>query len=80
MIWPIAFRYPRKDGSINTEIAYAGETTLIESIQLVLQQKETLVELHFLAPIATSALTVADKDRRKLTSHIEHLIKDKLKL
>lgn len=80
MIWPIAFRYPRIDGSINTEIAYAGETTLIESIQLVLQQKQVVVELHFLAPIATSELTEADKDRRKLTSHIEHLIREKLSL
>lgn len=80
VIWPIAFRYPLKDGSVNTEIAYAGETTLIESIQLVLQQKQAVVELHFLAPIATSELTEIDKDRRKLTSHIEHLIKEKLKL
>ncbi|MDI1362855.1 lysophospholipid acyltransferase family protein [Methylotenera sp.] len=80
VIWPVAFRYPLKDGSANTEIAYAGETTLIESIQLVLQQKETVVELHFLVPIATAELTDMDKDRRKLTLHIEHLIKDKLRL
>ena len=80
VIWPIAFRYPLKDGNVNTAIAYAGETTLIESIQLVLQQKEIVVELHFLAPIATSELTAIDKDRRKLTSHIERSIKDKLKL
>ena len=80
VIWPIAFRYPLQDGNVNTEIAYAGETTLIESIQLVLQQKEIVVELHFLAPIATSELTAIDKDRRKLTSHIERSIKDKLKL
>jgi 1-acyl-sn-glycerol-3-phosphate acyltransferase len=80
VIWPIAFRYPREDGSVNTEIAYAGETTLIESIQQVLQQKEIVVELHFLAPIATSDLTELDKNRRKLTSHIERLIKDELKI
>ncbi len=80
VIWPIAFRYTCKDGTINTAIAYAGETTLIESIQQVLQQKQAVVELHFLAPIDTSELTEADKDRRKLTLHIEQLIKDKLKL
>jgi len=79
-IWPIACRYPHKDGSINTEIAYADETTLIESIQQVLQQKEVVVELHFLGPISTSELTEVDKDRRKLTSHIEHLIREKLSL
>jgi 1-acyl-sn-glycerol-3-phosphate acyltransferase len=80
VIWPIAFRYPRKDGSANTEIAYADETTLIESILQVLQQKQVIVELHFLAPITTSELTEAGKNRRKLTSHIEHLIKIELKL
>lgn len=80
VIWPIAIRYPRKDGSINIEVAYAGETTLIESIQQVLFQKQAVVELHFLAPIATAELTNINKDRRKLTQHIEHLIKEKLKL
>lgn len=80
VIWPIAFRYPLNDGAINTEIAYAGDTTLIESIQLVLLQKQISVELHFLPPIATSHLTEVEKDRRKLTSNIEKLIKEKLKL
>ncbi len=80
VIYPIAFRYPHKDGSSNTEIAYADETTLIESILQVLQQKKVVVELHFLAPISTSELTEADKNRRKLTLHIEHLIKAELKL
>jgi 1-acyl-sn-glycerol-3-phosphate acyltransferase len=80
VIWPIAFRYPRKDGSINIEVAYSGETTLIESIQQVLFQKQAVVELHFLAPITTAELTNPDKDRRKLTQQIEHLIKEKLKL
>jgi 1-acyl-sn-glycerol-3-phosphate acyltransferase len=80
VIWPIAIRYPRKDGSVNIEVAYAGETTLIESIQQVLFQKKAVVELYFLAPIATAELAELDKDRRKLTQHIEHLIKEKLKL
>ncbi len=80
VIWPIAIRYPRKDGSVNTEIAYAGETTLMESIQQLLLQKQAVVELHFLAPITTARLSELDKDRRKLTLQIEHLIKDKLKL
>lgn len=80
VIWPIAIRYPRKDGSINIEVAYAGETTLIESIQQVLLQKQAVVELHFLAPIATAELADIDKDRRKLTLNIEHLIKEKLML
>ena len=80
LIWPVAFRYPRPDGGVNTDIAYAGETTLIESIQKVLLQKQAVVELHFLPPINTSELTDVDKDRRKLTQFIELQIKQKLKL
>jgi 1-acyl-sn-glycerol-3-phosphate acyltransferase len=80
VIWPIAIRYPRKDGSVNIEIAYAGETTLIESILQVLLQKQAVVELHFLAPITTTELSDINKDRRKLTLHIEQLIKEKLNL
>ena len=76
IIYPVAIRYPRPDGSINTEVAYAGEVTLPESMQQVLSQKQPVVELHFLAPIATADL--ADKDRRLLTSHIQMLITKKL--
>ncbi|HSG92215.1 MAG TPA: lysophospholipid acyltransferase family protein, partial [Methylotenera sp.] len=32
-IWPLAIRYPNENGGVNTDIAYAGETTLIESMQ-----------------------------------------------
>ena len=61
-IWPVAIRYVNKDGSINTNMAYAGETGLIESMLEVVKQKNASVELHFLSPIET-----ADKDRRQLT-------------
>ena len=61
-IWPVAIRYLNKDGSINTNMAYAGETGLIESMLEVVKQKNALVELHFLSPIETSG-----KDRRHLT-------------
>ena len=80
VICPIAIRYPRKDGSVNIEIAYAGKTTLIESIQQVLLQKQIVVELHFFAPITTAELSEINQDRRKLTAHIEQLIKEKLNL
>jgi 1-acyl-sn-glycerol-3-phosphate acyltransferase len=47
-------------------------------MQQILLQKYPVVELHFLAPIATVELPEEDKDRRKLTLHIEQLIKEKL--
>ena len=61
-IWPVAIRYVNSDGSINTNMAYAGETGLIESMLEVIKQKSAVVELHFLSPIDTTG-----KDRRQLT-------------
>lgn len=77
-VWPVAIRYLNADGSINTKIAYAGETTLVESMQQILLQKQPTVELHFLAPI--SPAEYAAMDRRALTLHIEGLIRNKLAL
>ncbi len=61
-IWPVAIRYSHPDGSINTQMAYAGDTTLIESMHSVLKQKNPTVALHFLTPIRASG-----KSRRDLT-------------
>lgn len=77
-IWPVAIRYPKADGSINTEAAYAGETTLIESMQQILSQQQPVVELHFTDPITPENYQAMD--RRELTLHIEGLIRQKLAL
>lgn len=53
VIQPIAIRYPFPEGGINTQIAYAGETTMGQSILNILKQKMPVVELHFLDPILT---------------------------
>jgi 1-acyl-sn-glycerol-3-phosphate acyltransferase len=79
-IQPIAIRYPGPNGSINTGIAYAGETTMIESMQNILQQKYPVVELHFLPPITIADLAALDQDRRLLTRRIQQMIQDKLAL
>jgi 1-acyl-sn-glycerol-3-phosphate acyltransferase len=50
-IYPVAIRYPLPNGGINTAIAYAGETSMGEAMMNALKQKNTIVELHFLAPI-----------------------------
>ena len=52
-IWPVAIRYPLPNGGVNTQMAYAGDTTMGESIFNVLKQKNPVVELHFLTPIST---------------------------
>ena len=53
-IWPVAIRYSHPDGSINTQMAYAGDTTLIESMLSVLKQENPTVSLYFLTPIQAS--------------------------
>jgi 1-acyl-sn-glycerol-3-phosphate acyltransferase len=77
-IYPVAIRYPHPDGGVNVDVAYAGETTLIESMQKILAQKQPTVEIHFLKPIA--AEVAAKQDRRTLTLHIETLIRQHLSL
>jgi len=77
-ICPIAIRYPHPGGGVNTDVAYAGETTLIQSMQKILSQKQPVIELHFLKPI--TAEDVAKQDRRELTLHIEKLIRQQLAL
>lgn len=75
-IYPVALHYPNADGSTNTKVAYAGDTTMAESIQNMLLQKEPVIELHFLPPMQPSEY--AAMDRRALTLHIEDLIRRQL--
>lgn len=77
-IRPVAIRYPHPDGGANIDVAYAGETTLLESMQKILSQQQPVVELHFLQPI--TADEVAAMDRRRLTLHLETLIRQHLAL
>ena len=82
-IWPVAIRYPHPNGGANVDVAYAGETTLGESMQKILCQKSPVIELHFLEPICLTPMTAdhtIQQDRRTLTLHIESLIRNKLSL
>lgn len=74
-VWPVAIRYINLDGSINTEMAYAGETGLIESMLQIIKQKNARVELHFLSPIHAYA-----QNRRDLTQQAYDAIVAKLAL
>lgn len=77
-IQPVAIRYPKANDEMNTDVAYAGETTLIESMQKILTMQQPMVELHFLRPITPQDYAVMD--RHSLTLHIEGLIRQTLKL
>ncbi len=74
-VWPIAIRYANADGSINSEMAYAGETTLVESMRKALKQKNPVIELHFLEPINSEG-----QNRRDLTKTAYDAIVTKLDL
>lgn len=60
-VYPVSIHYPLADGGINTAMAYAGETTLKESMLQALAVKSPVVILHFLPPISTK-----NQDRRVL--------------
>lgn len=75
IIWPVAIRYVNLDGSINTAMAYAGETGLVESMQRIIRQKNAVVELHFLTPMNAS-----NQNRRDLTQQSYDVIMTKLAL
>lgn len=79
-IHPVAIRYPHPDDSINTAMAYAGETTMLESMRCVLQQKNPVIELHFLPPISMTDLVSQKVDRRALMLQIQQLIAEQLGL
>ncbi len=74
-IWPFTIRYPSPDGSANTDLAYYGEMTLLESIWLALSLQRPRVELTFLAQINS-----AGYERRGLTLAARQAIATSLNL
>lgn len=68
-IWPFAIYYPKDDGSANIEMAFAGETTLIESIWKIVSLRKPKVTLTFLPKISPHG-----HERRGLTITARHSI------
>lgn len=73
-VWPVMIHYPSicegiNEGGVNSQMAYAGETSLIESIQKILALAEPIVLVHFLTPIQAS-----DQSRRDLTQAVFSMI------
>lgn len=52
MIQPLVIRYPDANNQPNTRVAYAGNTTMAESMRAILSMQAPVVELHFLPAIA----------------------------
>lgn len=68
-VWPLSIHYPDAAGGTNTAIAYAGETTMLQSLWAVLRQREIVVELHFAAPMQAHG-----QERRHLSHQARHAI------
>ncbi|CEN55407.1 lysophospholipid acyltransferase family protein [Candidatus Methylopumilus turicensis] len=74
-IWPFAIHYPNTDGSANTEMAFAGETTLVESIWRIVSLSSPKAVLTFLPKIHPQG-----HERRGLTIAARHSIATQLGL
>ncbi|MDP2248572.1 MAG: lysophospholipid acyltransferase family protein [Nitrosomonadales bacterium] len=74
-VWPFAIHYPDADNKPNTEMAYWGEMSLIESMQLIIKQRSALVVLNFASP-----MNAGDYDRRKLSMAAREAIVSRLDL
>lgn len=61
---PFAIHYPLPDGSPNLAAAYAGDTSMIESMQAFLSMQTPRVHLHFCTPIAADLF-----ERQALATH-----------
>lgn len=68
-VWPVAIRYPQPNGAPNTSIAYAGDTSLAESMLSILGQREIVAHLVFAQPILSHG-----RDRRELAQAAEEII------
>jgi len=73
-IIPMLCRYPNPDGtSPNLQAAYVGDTSLWQSICMIISQPSSKVELHFLEPVP------AKEDRYETALEIHGILSRKLK-
>jgi 1-acyl-sn-glycerol-3-phosphate acyltransferase len=52
---PVALRYRDSHGARSDAAAYAGDRSLWDSAKLLTAERETLAEVHFLAPLAAAS-------------------------
>jgi 1-acyl-sn-glycerol-3-phosphate acyltransferase len=75
LVWPIALQYPLPGGMPNTAIAYAGDTSLAQSMKAILSQQEITLHLRFSEPIHPEG-----RDRRELAQQAETAIASLVRL
>lgn len=65
---PVTIYYPQPNGQPNLPMAYAGETTMLESMSQILRLKHPVVELHFLTPIACAGQSRQEVTQQAFTA------------
>ncbi|WP_373755575.1 lysophospholipid acyltransferase family protein [Neisseria sp.] len=71
-VLPVLCRYPNADGSSpNPAAAYYGDISLWESICMIIKEKSSKVELHFLDPVEPCA------DRAESAAQIHRILTEK---
>jgi 1-acyl-sn-glycerol-3-phosphate acyltransferase len=55
-VHPVAIQYRRSDGSICTEAAFDGDKSVMDTLRLMLTQREIHVHVHFLPPVPTQGV------------------------
>jgi 1-acyl-sn-glycerol-3-phosphate acyltransferase len=68
-LWPVALRYKKADGALDTLPAFIDDMSFTESLQRILCSREIHVELNFLAPVMA-----AQKSRLELARYAEEVI------
>lgn len=69
-VWPVMIFYPHPHGGANTEAAYSGDTTMLQSLRAVLSQKKIVMELEFAEPLETQE----ESERRQLAQQARQAI------
>jgi 1-acyl-sn-glycerol-3-phosphate acyltransferase len=75
LVYPVALRYRDENGNVNLDASYVGETTLAESLRMILAQHAIFAELIFLPPVDAS-----NKSRRELAAQTQGAIAAALNL
>lgn len=76
ILQPVGIFYPTPDQSANIDMAFTGETSMVESISTILQHKASVVTLHYFEPIDLKQQPTID--RRALTELAHTAIKEKI--
>lgn len=72
-IYPVAIQYLRGDGSICTEAAYDGDKSALDTLRLMLTQREIHVHVYFLPPLAAAGVhrkVLAKQARERIVQHL----------